>query len=126
MIAMLAVRDIRRSVQFYTDALQFQVVSDPDRINDWNWAVLRAPGGIEIMLAGTENGPQLKQDEEDFTAIYYFYPEDVRDLHADLQNKSYPVTPLHSTFYGMLEFGLRDPDGHLLAFGQEVDANSAD
>jgi hypothetical protein len=31
------------------------------------------------------------------------------------------VWPLERMEYGQLEFGIRDPDGYLLAFAEEVD-----
>ena len=52
--------------------------------------------------------------------IYYFYPEDVNGLHAEIKGKGYQVTDLRDTFYEMREFDLRDPDGNLLCFGQHV------
>lgn len=124
MIPMLAVLDLQRSLAFYRDALDFEVLTPPERVRDWNWAHLRA-GPVEIMLAGSEAGPQLPHsrpdgDADDFSAIYYFYPDDVRALHALLKSREYEVTPLKTTFYGMLEFSLRDPDGHLLSFGEDA------
>ena len=55
------------------------------------------------------------------TAIYYFYPENVVDLHAEVKQKEFQVSDLRVTFYGMKEFEVRDPDGHILWFGQETD-----
>ncbi|MCR9145054.1 MAG: VOC family protein [bacterium] len=138
MIPMLAVRDIRRSLEFYRDALGFKLVSEEEKVAEWNWCTLRHPGGaddggadsdsgaqkIQLMLAGTAEGPRLlaqeKRADHHFSAIYYFYPDDVRALHKDLENKGYRPTPLEKTFYGLLEFSLKDPDGHLLSFGQDA------
>ena len=125
---MLAVSDIRRSLDFYRDALGFELVSEADKVDEWNWCTLRHGGSdsnkVELMLAGTEDGPQLlaqvKNAEHHFSAIYYFYPDDVRALHKDLSSKSYELTPLEETFYGMLEFTMKDPDGHMLSFGQDL------
>jgi uncharacterized glyoxalase superfamily protein PhnB len=54
-------------------------------------------------------------------AIYYFYPENVVDLHAEVKRKELQASDLRATFYGMKEFEVRDPDGHILWFGQETD-----
>ncbi len=128
MIPMIAVQDVRRSLAFYRDALGFEVLTEADTIREWNWAQLRA-GPVLLMLAGTEAGPALPHtlpggDKHDFSAIYYFYPEDVRALHASLKSRGCDVTPLETTFYGMLEFSLRDPDGHLLSFGEDAEEST--
>jgi uncharacterized glyoxalase superfamily protein PhnB len=48
-------------------------------------------------------------------------PEDVVALHAEAKGKAFQVSDLRVTFYGMKEFEVRDPDGHILWFGQETD-----
>jgi uncharacterized glyoxalase superfamily protein PhnB len=42
-------------------------------------------------------------------------------LHAEAKGKAFQVSDLRVTFYGMKEFEVRDPDGHILWFGQETD-----
>jgi len=54
-------------------------------------------------------------------AIFYFYPDDVLALHEHVTQEGYKPTPLQVTFYGMKEFSLQDPDGHVLSFGQDSD-----
>lgn len=127
---MLAVANVRQSIAFYCDQLGMRIVSNPDVIDEWNWCTLRAPGPadsapIEIMLAGVDTAPQLPRGEHEFSAIYYFYPEDVRALRDQLIAGGVVVTELEQTFYGMLEFSCRDPDGHLLSFGQALPDPSA-
>lgn len=125
MTPMLAVANVRRSLAFYCDVLGMRVVSDPAVIDEWNWCTLRASGAneasgaaVEIMLAGVDWQPQLPPGPHEFSAIYYFYPEDVRALRDRMIEHQIGVTELEETFYGMLEFSCRDPDGHLLSFGQ--------
>jgi uncharacterized glyoxalase superfamily protein PhnB len=48
--------------------------------------------------------------------------EDVERLHADVREKGYETTDLVDRFYGMKEFEMLDPSGHVLVFGQETDA----
>jgi uncharacterized glyoxalase superfamily protein PhnB len=45
----------------------------------------------------------------------------VVDLHAEAKRKDFQVIDLRVTFYGMKEFEVRDPDGHILWFGQGTD-----
>jgi uncharacterized glyoxalase superfamily protein PhnB len=59
--------------------------------------------------------------DDGWPVICYSYPEDVAALHAEIKHKGFQVSDLRVTFYGMKEFELRDPDGHILWFGQETD-----
>ena len=53
-------------------------------------------------------------------AIFYFYPDDVVALYAHVVASGFAPTALEVTHYGMREFSLTDPDGHLLSFGQDA------
>ena len=123
LIPMLNVSSIRASLDFYRDALGFDVVSNPDAVDEWHWATIRS-GDTELMLAQTDGGPELAagkdpHEEVHWPTIFYFYPSDVEQLYASVVAAGFHPTPLKDTFYGMREFSLRDPDGHWLSFGQE-------
>jgi hypothetical protein len=45
----------------------------------------------------------------------------VVDLHAEAKRKDFQVIDLRVTFYGMKEFEVRNPDGHIFWFGQGTD-----
>ena len=68
-----------------------------------------------------EAGPDPHADVS-WPAIYYFYPDAVEALHAELVRHGFEPTPLVTTHYGMREFSLTDPDGHILSFGQDADS----
>jgi hypothetical protein len=48
-------------------------------------------------------------------------PGNVVGLHAEAKRKEFQVSDVRVTFYGMKEFEVRDPDGHILWFGQGTD-----
>ena len=56
-----------------------------------------------------------------FTGTLYFDARNVRALYQKVR-KVRPkfVWPLSKMEYGTLELGLRDPDGYLLAFAEQV------
>jgi len=125
LIPMLNVSDIQRSLAFYQDIAGFELISPPETVTEWEWAHLRA-NQAQLMLSGSGGPPPVpespKQEEhENWPVIFYFYPDDVAALHAGLIRQGYRPSPLRVTFYGMKEFDLYDPDGHLLSFGQETD-----
>ena len=129
LIPMLNVSNLEASLDFYKRALDFQVVSPAEAITEWRWASIRS-GDTKLMLSESDCNFELKQginpqQEVSWPSILYFYPDDVDALYAHITHQGFTPTPLEITFYGMKEFSLQDPDGHLLSFGQEANAQSA-
>lgn len=125
LIPMLNVSNIDASLDFYREALGFDVVSPRELVGEWRWATIRS-GDVELMLSETGSAPGLRMTvdphaDTGWPAIFYFYPDDVSALFAEVIRKGYKSTPLEVTHYGMLEFSLQDPDGHTLSFGQDAD-----
>jgi uncharacterized glyoxalase superfamily protein PhnB len=123
LIPMLNVSDIKASLEFYCEALDFKVVSNPEAVQEWGWATIRS-GWTELMLSQTDSPPTPVTDADPhannaWPVIFYFYPDDVARLYAQVIANGYRPTPLQVTIYGMREFSLVDPDGHMLSFGQD-------
>ena len=121
---MLNVSNINKSLEFYEKALGFKVVSDPKAVNEWRWATIRS-GNTELMLSETETdiGLEIPMDPQESTkwpVIFYFYPDNVSQLHQHVNDCGYLPTPLINTIYGMKEFSVQDPDGHMLSFGEDA------
>ena len=123
LIPMLNVSDINGSLSFYEQALGFKVVSDPKAVEEWRWATIRS-GETELMLSETETDVGLKspidpQESTHWPSIFYFYPDSVSQLYEHIKRCGYVPTPLIDTIYGMKEFSIQDPDGHMLSFGED-------
>lgn len=121
---MLNVSDINKSLKFYEEALGFKVVSDPNAVEEWRWATIQS-GETELMLAETETDIGLEapidpQENTKWPSIFYFYPDSVNQLHEHIKKCGYMPTPLIRTIYGMKEFSIQDPDGHMLSFGEDA------
>lgn len=116
MVPMVCVSDVARSVEFYRQALGFQVLNTYEHEGQLNWVFLRS-GRVELMLVAAEAPFGSRQVRD---VILYFYPGQIEALHAELSQQGFPVSELSDTFYGMKEFRLEDPDGYELCFGQAV------
>ena len=126
LIPMLNVSNIEASLKLYKRALNFDVVSPMEMVQEWRWTTIRS-GDTKLMLSESNCDINLKKDinphaDTSWPCIYYFYPDDVAALHTYLTQHGFQPTPLEVTDYGMREFSLQDPDGHMLSFGE--DANS--
>ncbi|WP_313920239.1 VOC family protein [Tahibacter sp.] len=109
-IPMLPVRTMPASVAFY-EKLGFQV---EDRNDEWRWAML-AFDDCRLMVDESINvhPPAPRQ------SVLYLYPDDIVAYHRMVRANGVAIPDLDTTFYGMTEFRLDDPDGNRLWIGQE-------
>ncbi|MEO1210997.1 MAG: VOC family protein [Cyanobacteria bacterium J06638_20] len=124
LIPMLNVSNLEASLEFYKTALNFELVSSENDLKEWRWGTIRS-GETELMLSETDTDLGLKKGiapchDTSWPTIFYFYPDDVEALYQHVTRCGYNVTPLETTFYGMKEFSLQDPDGHMLTLGQDA------
>ena len=61
-----------------------------------------------------------RTNNEEWSA--YLYVDDVDTHHEAVKATGVEIVyPLEDQFYGCRDYTIRDPDGHLIAFGQEID-----
>ena len=122
MVPILICDDVQESIHFYTNILGFVVVDRMDTVGKTGWASLNH-GKVQLMLASPDYIPTPKKSDGRYSqAMYYFYPADVERLHTEIRQHGFETTDLVARFYGMREFEMLDPSGHVLVFGQEIDA----
>lgn len=108
LVPMQPVASMPDSVSFY-EKLGFVVES---RNDEWGWARLRC-GECELMLdQSIQLHPGIPR-----ISVLYLYPEDLEDFHRRARDNGLSVPELSSTFYGMREFRIDDPDGNHLWIG---------
>lgn len=114
----LVVESIEKSLPFWVDRMGFQKtveVPDGDRLG----FVILAQSGAELMLQTIES---VRKDEPKFAPSgdpagtpLFIEVDDFGDVLERLDG--YPIVmPERTTFYGMREIGVRDPDGHIAVF----------
>jgi len=120
LIPILICEDVQKSIDFYCRILDFEVADRMDDVGRTGWASLRN-GRVQLMLGSPTYLPEPKKTDGKYPqAVYYFYPEDVAALRDSIIAKGGEVSELQVRFYGMKEFEMLDPDGHMLLFGQET------
>jgi len=126
----LIVSSVERSLTFYVDVLGFargmtvpesgplvfaSVTSGAieiflnaagavvDEHPDWSGRLVPSPaGGLFIELNAEEAGA-------------------IDALHDRIKDKSRVIMPVRTQWYGMREFAIEDPDGHVITFAQRVE-----
>lgn len=111
LIPMQPVSDLDAALAFY-QVLGFAVEQHRE---DWGWAMLRC-GECQVML---DRSIHLHAGIPK-TAVLYLYPEDIADFHHRARANGLDVPELETTFYGMTEFRIEDPDGNRLWVGQDA------
>lgn len=119
----LVCRDIAASLAFYRDVLGFTInMSVPDA-PPYVFVGLERDG-VPVFLndvkAAAEDFPSMASMPPGGTATMFFIVTDVDALHAVVAPKAPVVMPLKTQFYGMREFAVTDPDGHLITVAQRV------
>jgi lactoylglutathione lyase len=119
----LLVQDVDRSTAFYRDVLGFsikQTVPDEPPFafvwleRDGVPVFLNDPKAVEKDVAAATQRPAGG------TATLFFVITGVDELHVRVAARATIVMPLKTQFYGMREFAVEDPDGHLLTFAERV------
>ena len=115
MSTQLLVADIESSIEFYTKKLGFDV---DFRYEDFYAGIIKDGYSIHLKLSEALVQKEIKRSNEDLDII--FSVDDIEGLYQGLSNNSVEfIQPLREMRYGK-EFYVADPDGHIIAFLEEV------
>ena len=122
METLLMVRNLKESVDFYTDVLGFTVTGSwPE--DDPFWARITA-GNAVLMLNYVgdphehDDGEEPHSHEPEFNGSLYFNPSGtLEELHAKIKSQVPSCSEIEEMPYGMREFRALDPNGYSLVFG---------
>jgi uncharacterized glyoxalase superfamily protein PhnB len=122
-VTLLSVLDMRKSVDWYRDVLGFEVLSTWEPEGTLHWAMLRLGGAtlmLNSMFENAEQAASYKPVKEREDVILYFSCADADEAYRDLHAKGCPIKEPVSTFYGMRQLFIADPDGFQLCFQHQV------
>jgi predicted enzyme related to lactoylglutathione lyase len=116
----LLVADLDRSVAYFRDRLGFdcQVYGEPP-----NFAPAERDGQT-ILLALAHDTERLVPHWQivDKTWNVYIRVDDADAIYAEVQQRGAEIDyTIYDAPHGFREFGVQDPDGHDIAFGQRID-----
>lgn len=121
----LIVRDIARSTAFYRDVLGFQITQTVPDSEPFVFVWLERDG-VPVFLndikAAEHDYPDAAKLPQGGTAALFFVITGVDAYHGAVSPIANVVMPLKTQFYGMREFAVTDPDGHIITFAERVTA----
>jgi predicted enzyme related to lactoylglutathione lyase len=112
---LLAVSDIARSIEFYSDQLGFSVAGTAESDGRVFWCRLER-GGVSIMLQQAEEEEDGPAEGRGRGVTFYFICNDADAMHADLSSRGLQVSPPRMTDYRMKQLFVPEPNGYLLCF----------
>ena len=127
------VDDVNDTIRFYKDVLGFEfvmavpknsqeVLMEIPKDRQLIYAMMKN-GNVELMFQEknslSEDVPALKGFEIGGSVTFYIEVENVEKLFVKLKEKVEIVKELHTTFYGMQEFYLKDCNGYILCFSEK-------
>lgn len=118
-VPLLRVTDVARSMAWYHDTLGF--TGDPFPAKPpFEFTILRK-GAAEIMLRRGVPRVSSKPQRYDWDVYLRIEGSRFREVCAHLQIRGIVNRPVEQMPYGLAEFEIVDPDGHVLCLSQELD-----
>ena len=118
------VGDVDASTGFYERVLGFKCEYKAGSPGSPAQFAILSRDGHGIMLRRVDEPDRIRPIEsQGGTWDAFFWIDDAKGLHAELERRGADVVygPMMQDAYRMLEFAVRDRDGHVLGFGQSVE-----
>jgi catechol 2,3-dioxygenase-like lactoylglutathione lyase family enzyme len=107
---MLQSSDLQRTIDWYESVLGFRCVGRED-----GWCRLERDRVSLMFMRNAHFG------EPNATATQYIYLHDLAAFWDTIKDRVKAEWGPEKMPYGMMEFAIKDPDGYLLSFGEELD-----
>jgi lactoylglutathione lyase len=116
----LVVRDIAASTAFYRDVLGFSVKHTVPDTAPFVFVWLER-GSVQIFLNDLASvQKELPAAARSGGSGVFIVVDGLDPLHAEVSKRTTLLMPLTTQFYGMREFAVADPDGHVVTFAEPV------
>lgn len=114
---MLESDNLEETIRFYTEVLGFRCNAVHPQTGKPVWANLARD---EVAVMFTERNCHSPHATPTITGSLYFNTTAADALWEALKDNVTIEYPIENFIYGMREFGIRDCNGYLLQFGQEI------
>ena len=116
----LIVDDVLKTVEFYKNILNFQLINKVMDREKYSWALMNYKNSIEIMFISRNsvlnevNDYQVKEIGDDF--ILSIEMNEIKEFYESVKGKANLVKYIENTSYGTTEFAMRDINQTILMF----------
>jgi uncharacterized glyoxalase superfamily protein PhnB len=119
----LFVGNVADNIDFYKNSLGFEPIYVQTENEVSNFAILKNENS-QIMIGEKEilwkHVPELKNKDSANSVMLYFEMDDVASYYEKVKQKVEMLRELHDTWYKTKEFWIKDCNGYLLAFFQNI------
>lgn len=111
--------DVPRAIAFWCDVLGFFLQSSFGEPPEF--AILRRDDACQMIALARPDAVTPRHHARAGLMDAYFWVDDAHSLHEQLVMRGARlVQPLERQSYGALDFQIETPDGHHIAFGQDL------
>jgi uncharacterized glyoxalase superfamily protein PhnB len=114
---------VNGSVEFYTKHLGFTLIASVPEQGIYDWAMIQRDN-VSLMF---QSLPSLQQDmpglgltAKGSLGTFFIKMKGIEELYNSVKGKVEISLDMRTTFYGMKEFVVKDPDGYFMCFAEEV------
>ena len=117
-IPLLRVADVSKAMEWYRTTLGFEGDPFPAK-PPFAFAILRH-GATEVMLRRGTPPARPQPRAYDWDVYLRLDGGDFRKLFSECQSRGLVTRGLEKMFYGLAEFEITDPDGHVICLSQQL------
>lgn len=118
-IPVLQVADVAVSIDWYRESLGFEASPFPET-PPFSFAILKR-GKTEMMLQCDPGERPLQPQPYQWNVYLRLSGQKLRGLYEQLTVSGVVTRRLERMFYGLAEFEITDPDGHVICLSEELD-----
>ena len=118
----LMVKDVNKTVDFYKNVLEFNVLQTVPENGNYIFAIVNANNvliSFQEEKSIKDEYPQLNSFPRGGGLTLYIHVTDVNGLFEQIKSKATIAKELHKTFYGSTDFAVEDCNGYILTFSQQ-------
>lgn len=125
LIVNLMVADVQQSVDFYSRIFGFEVITSVPGENELVFALVKLDD-VSIMFQSmksfAEAMPAYKNEKIGGSVLLYVDVNNIQEVYRKAKEGNVEVAvEMHKTFYGTTEFAIKDVDGYLISFAEDVE-----
>jgi uncharacterized glyoxalase superfamily protein PhnB len=117
----LMVKDVGKTVEFYTNILGFTVLQTIPEKAPFVFAIVNANGvliSFQEEKSIKEEYPQLNEFPQGGCLTLYIHVTDIKELFERVKDKAKIAKEMHDTPHGSKDFAVEDCNGYILTFSQ--------